>query len=180
MSSFLFSILAQTEAGTGSDWNWLLIFLIFVVVVAIAMILQTRFSAKEAAELAQETHHHEEESHPEAAAVELAPAALAEPEPETPPQPEPQVVAAPVVPAQPDDLKKIEGIGPKVAGLLNENGISTFVQLAATPVEKLDEILEAAKLQMMNPASWPQQAQLAANGEWEALQKLQDELKGGR
>ena len=170
MSSSLFSVMAQ--AGTGSDWNWLLIFIIFVVVLVIALVIQTRFSTKEADELAQESHHHVEEDHPEVVEAELAPAAIAEPEP--------QVIAAPEVPSQPDDLKKIEGIGPKVAGLLNEKGITTFAQLAETPVEKLDEILDAAKLQMMNPASWPQQAQLAANGEWEALQELQKNLTGGR
>jgi hypothetical protein len=32
---------------------------------------------------------------------------------------------------------------------------------------------------MMNPASWPQQAKLAAAGEWEALQEFQEALKGG-
>lgn len=170
MSSSLFSVMGQSN--TGSDWNWLLIFILFVIVLAIALVIQTRFSTQEAVELAQEIHHHAEEDHPEAVEETLAPAAMAEPEP--------QVVAAPAVPTQPDDLKKIEGIGPRVAGLLNENGITTFAQLAEIPVEKLTALLEAAKLQMMNPASWPQQAQLAAKGEWEALQKLQDELKGGR
>jgi hypothetical protein len=33
---------------------------------------------------------------------------------------------------------------------------------------------------MMNPAGWIEQAELAAKGDWAALEKLQSELKGGR
>lgn len=33
-------------------------------------------------------------------------------------------------PAQPDDLKKVNGIGPKFEKLLNQNGVYTFQQLA--------------------------------------------------
>ena len=87
---------------------------------------------------------------------------------------------APAAPAKPDDLKKLEGIGPKVAQVLAEAGITTFAELAATDVEKAREVLVAAKLQMMDPSGWIEQAILAANGEWDALEKLQDELKGGR
>ncbi len=57
MSSSLFSLLAQS--GTGSDWNWFLIFIIFVVILTIALVVQARFSKKDAAEF----EHHEEESH---------------------------------------------------------------------------------------------------------------------
>jgi len=80
----------------------------------------------------------------------------------------------------PDNLKRIEGIGPKVANLLGEAGILTFKQLAAADLGALQAILDEAGLQFMNPTSWPQQAGLAAKGDWEALEKLQDELKGGR
>lgn len=83
-------------------------------------------------------------------------------------------------PLEPDDLKKIEGIGPKVASLLNEAGIFTFAQLAGTEPQKLDAILDAAKLQMMDPTTWADQARLAAAGDWENLDQLQDELKGGK
>ena len=183
MSSSLHALLLQTN--TGSDWNWLLIFVIFVVIVAIAMIIQAKFSARGAEDLAHESHeaHHEEEDHPEPEAPAVP---EAQPEPEAAPAPEAEVPAEPeetpepAAPPQPDDLKKIEGIGPKVASLLNENGITTYAQLAEAPVEKLQQILDDAKLQMMNPGSWPKQAKLAAEGQWEALQELQDNLKGGR
>ncbi len=83
-------------------------------------------------------------------------------------------------PTTPDSLKKLEGVGPKVEGVLNEAGISTFAQLASADVEKLREILASAKLQMMDPSGWIEQAELATKGDWDALEKLQDELKGGR
>jgi hypothetical protein len=82
--------------------------------------------------------------------------------------------------AKPDDLKSLEGIGPKVAKLLNENGIHTFSQLAAADAAKLKEVLDAAGYAYMDPQGWIEQAHLAAKGDAAGLQKLQDELKGGR
>ncbi len=85
-------------------------------------------------------------------------------------------------PEKPDNLRKIEGIGPKVAQLLNEAGILTFEQLAQTESDRLRTILEEAGgvFKAMDPASWPEQAGLAAKGDWEALKILQDQLDGGR
>jgi large subunit ribosomal protein L17 len=79
-----------------------------------------------------------------------------------------------------DDLKMIEGIGPKISGILNESGIFTFTQLAQTQVIILESILKEANLRIANPGTWPEQAALAAAGKWNELQKLQDELQGGR
>ena len=81
-----------------------------------------------------------------------------------------------------DDLKKIEGVGPKIADLLNADGIKTFADLAKAKQPKLQAILEAAgpRYKMHNPTTWPEQAKLAANGKWDELNKLQDELKGGK
>lgn len=81
-----------------------------------------------------------------------------------------------------DDLKKIEGIGPKIATILTEAGIATFADLAAADPEKIREILlaQGPRYQMHDPATWPQQAALAAAGKWDELQALQDSLKGGR
>ena len=81
---------------------------------------------------------------------------------------------------EPDDLTKIEGIGPKISSLLQDAGISTYAQLADTSTERLDEIVDAAGLHMANAASWPEQARLAAGGKWDELAQWQDELKGGR
>jgi len=81
-----------------------------------------------------------------------------------------------------DDLKKIEGIGPKISELLQNGGIKTFAQLADAKVEKLKEILEAAgsRYKMHDPTTWPQQSALAATGKWDELKVLQDELQGGK
>ena len=79
-----------------------------------------------------------------------------------------------------DDLTKLEGVGPKVAKILNEAGISSFADLANADAAKVQEALNAAKLQMMDPTGWIEQAKLAAAGDMEGLAKLQDELKGGR
>jgi predicted flap endonuclease-1-like 5' DNA nuclease len=81
-----------------------------------------------------------------------------------------------------DDLKIVEGIGPKIEELFHNAGILTFAQLANSSIEKLKEILEAAgpRYQMHDPSTWPQQGNLANNGQWTALKILQDDLKAGK
>ena len=85
-------------------------------------------------------------------------------------------------PPKPDDLTKVEGIGPKISGLLRAAGISTFAQLAAADVSKIEQILADAgpRFKLADPTTWPNQAKLAAAGKWEELEALQDQLKGGR
>lgn len=85
-------------------------------------------------------------------------------------------------PEKKDDLKVVEGIGPKIEELLNNAGIVSFKQLAAAPVDKLKEILEKAgeRYRMHDPTSWPQQAALLAEGKMEEFKQLADSLKGGR
>jgi len=81
-----------------------------------------------------------------------------------------------------DDLKKIEGIGPKIAEHLNKGGIRTFADLGKAKQTTLKEILTAAgpRYKMHNPGSWPKQAKLAAKGNWNELKALQDKLSGGK
>jgi predicted flap endonuclease-1-like 5' DNA nuclease len=81
-----------------------------------------------------------------------------------------------------DDLKKIEGIGPKIATLLAEAGIKTFKDLATAKKTKVQEVLTTAgpRYKMHDPATWMEQAKLANAGEWEKLEQLQKELKGGK
>lgn len=81
-----------------------------------------------------------------------------------------------------DDLKLVEGIGPKIEELLHEAGITTWAELAAAPVEKVQEVLDAAgpKYRIHDPGTWGQQAALAAEGKWEELETLQAELSGGK
>ncbi len=77
-----------------------------------------------------------------------------------------------------DDLKKIEGIGPKIASVLNEAGIMTFAELAKTKPAKISEIIAEVRGNHV-PDTWPKQAKLAADGKWDELKKWQDELNGG-
>lgn len=79
-----------------------------------------------------------------------------------------------------DDLKRVEGIGPKISALLQTSGISTFAALAATDATRLEQILHEAGIHIADPTSWPEQARLAAAGDWQGLDQLQAELKGGR
>lgn len=81
-----------------------------------------------------------------------------------------------------DDLKIVEGIGPKIEELLFQNGIHSYQQLAETPVETLRDILASAgpRFAMHDPGTWSAQSLLAANGEWENLKAYQDFLNAGK
>lgn len=81
-----------------------------------------------------------------------------------------------------DDLKIVEGIGPKIAELFQADGISTWEQLSKADPERLKEILSAAgpRYRIHNPETWPAQAKLASEGQWQELETYQDVLDGGR
>ncbi|MFD2563274.1 50S ribosomal protein L21 [Aquimarina rubra] len=87
--------------------------------------------------------------------------------------------AAPKKSAKADDLKKIEGIGPKIASTLVEAGIATFADLAKTDAAKISEIIAGVRGNHVTD-TWPEQAKLAADGKWDELKKWQDELDGGK
>ena len=78
-----------------------------------------------------------------------------------------------------DDLKKIEGIGPKIAQTLTDAGIATFAELAKTKPAKISEIIAGVRGNHV-PDTWPAQAKMAAEGKWDELKKWQDELDGGK
>jgi len=81
-----------------------------------------------------------------------------------------------------EDLTKVEGIGPKINELLNKDGIYSFADLAKATPTRLNGVLDKAgpRFQMHDPATWPQQAALAARGDWTGLEALQDRLDAGR
>ncbi|HFA51606.1 MAG TPA: hypothetical protein ENJ95_21540 [Bacteroidetes bacterium] len=83
---------------------------------------------------------------------------------------------------QVDNLKKVEGIGPKIEQLLNNAGIWSFSALAATSADAIKDILIAAgdRFKMHDPTSWPMQASMAAQGKWEELKEWQDVAVGGK
>ena len=94
----------------------------------------------------------------------------------------PKAPKAPKAKKAGDDLVIIEGIGPKAAEALVAAGIDTFAKLAAASAEEVKAILDAStsKVQHLDPTTWAQQAQLAADGKMDELKQLQDELNGGK
>ena len=156
------------EEEVKKTFPWWLVLLILAIVFVILVWALTRNASK--TETPHVEHGHAETAHaPEPLPIEEVRA----------PEPVAVLEEAPV-PVVPDDLKLIEGIGPKISSLLNAAGIFTFAQLADTPVEALQGILDRAGLRLGDPATWPEQARLAAQGDMAGLQALQDSLKGGR
>lgn len=91
--------------------------------------------------------------------------------------------AAPAaVSSGPDDLKIVEGIGPKIEKLLNGAGILNLRDLGNASVDQLRTILLNAgeRYRIHDPSTWPEQAALAANGEFDKLKEYQDFLSGGK
>lgn len=90
--------------------------------------------------------------------------------------------ANPKTKATKDNLRLIEGIGPKIEQLLHKDGITTFQILSKTKQAKLKSVLAAAgsRYSFHDPSTWPKQASLAAKGKMVNLKKWQDELKGGK
>jgi predicted flap endonuclease-1-like 5' DNA nuclease len=80
-----------------------------------------------------------------------------------------------------NDLEIIEGIGPKIAMLLSDNGIDTFEKLSNASLDMLNSILAQGgdNFRLANPSTWAQQGLLAAENKWQELKALQDSLDGG-
>ncbi|MDC1162402.1 hypothetical protein OAT18_03060 [Tenacibaculum sp.] len=81
-----------------------------------------------------------------------------------------------------DDLKIVEGIGPKIEQLFHGFDIKTWKDLGETSVEKCQEVLNSGgeRYRVHKPTTWPEQAKLAYEGKWAALKAWQDELDGGK
>ena len=81
-----------------------------------------------------------------------------------------------------NDLKIVEGIGPKIAELYHNAGIKTWKQLSETPTSKSEEILNAAgkRYKIHNPSTWAKQAEMCYLGQWSELKAWQDTHKGGK
>lgn len=81
----------------------------------------------------------------------------------------------------PDNLRIIEGIGPKIVEVLKKSGITDFRSLASASVEKLENILknEGPRYALQNPSTWPMQAGLAAEGKLDELEKIKLKIIDG-
>jgi predicted flap endonuclease-1-like 5' DNA nuclease len=92
-----------------------------------------------------------------------------------------QAIAHPIYGTS-DDLKAVEGIGPKIELLLKEAGIMNWNDLAEATPENLRGVLEKAgtRYRLNDPTSWPEQARLLANAEWDKFKEYTEYLIGGR
>lgn len=81
-----------------------------------------------------------------------------------------------------NDLKIVEGIGPKIEELFKTSGILTWKALGETSVERCNKILSKAgdRFSIHNPGTWPRQSRLAAEGKWQELKDWQDQLDKGK
>ncbi len=81
-----------------------------------------------------------------------------------------------------DDLTVVEGIGPKISELCSGIGVHTWRKLADTDVAELQSMLDAAgsRYTVHKPATWPEQAELLATGQWDAFVALTGRLDRGK
>lgn len=88
-------------------------------------------------------------------------------------------VTMPIIEGAADNLKEIEGIGPKIEEVLNQAGITTYRQIANMPTAEIKAILEAAgsRYRMHDPSSWGKQAELIIEGKWDELKAFQRNLE---
>ncbi|MCG2459400.1 hypothetical protein K8352_01410 [Flavobacteriaceae bacterium F89] len=81
-----------------------------------------------------------------------------------------------------DDLKIIEGIGPKIEKLFHNFDIKTWKALSKASVASCQKILDSGgeRYKIHDPASWPMQARMCDENKWADLRKWQDEHKSGK
>jgi len=96
-------------------------------------------------------------------------------------KPKKEPVATATAVAEPDDLTKVEGIGKKMSAALIDAGIDTYAKLADASEEQLTQAIQDAGMRLApSLGTWAEQAAFARDGDWDGLEKLQDELQGGR
>lgn len=97
-------------------------------------------------------------------------------------QPAPAPAPAEATPEAEDDLKIIEGIGPAIETILKNAGIRTFAELAQSDPDEMESILQVVdpRMRVHDAGTWPAQARLAMNNEWEVLKDYQEQLRAGR
>jgi len=163
LSGFAYPLAPMAEEEGNPWWIWILILLAFVAFGAFVLWYWMRSGQEE-----------EEAPKPAAEAGPPTPVSPVEAEPPKAEAPQPEKAAAP------DDLKVVEGIGPKIASVLHEAGIESFEKLAALSAKQIREVLSARSIWVARPDTWPEQASLAADGDWDGLEALKEQLKGGR
>ncbi|MDT0558193.1 hypothetical protein RM697_06030 [Ichthyenterobacterium sp. W332] len=80
-----------------------------------------------------------------------------------------------------NDLTIVEGIGPKIQELFHNHGVHTWRELSQCSQEKCQSVLDSGgeRYKIHKPGTWPEQARLAYEGQWQKLWDWQEELDGG-
>ena len=93
-----------------------------------------------------------------------------------------EATTAGVAPVAGDDLTIVEGIGPKIAELLNNAGVTTFAQLADADDATIQQVLTDAgpRFKVHDVTTWNEQAALARDSKMDELKALQDKLNAGK
>ncbi len=80
------------------------------------------------------------------------------------------------------ELQKVEGIGPKIAGLLIDDGVKDLQDLSKAKITRLRKVLKTAgpRYAIADPGTWAEQAALGAKGDWKAMEKLKKILHKGK
>jgi len=159
---------AQQQEGSRflPGWAWLLIILALFIVFWLLYRLNKKTEVKVPAAPAAPFKMAEKVAEVPQPVVEAEPIQMTE-----------EAVEAPKpAPALHDDLTLIEGIGPKINAILQGSGVNTFAQLAELDSLKIREILTTSGIRLVETATWPGQARLAAEGKMEALKAPQDTL----
>ncbi len=81
-----------------------------------------------------------------------------------------------------DDLKVVEGIGPKIEEMFHKSGIKTWKELSEIAVAKCQQILDGGgeRYKVHDPASWPMQSKMCYENKWSELFKWQEEHDHGK
>jgi predicted flap endonuclease-1-like 5' DNA nuclease len=178
----------QESGGVNLPTGWIAFIFIVVIIglVAILLILQSRKTPEAMARyhLDHAEHTPSEETTP--AAGKAAGPETAIPDPQADEITEPELSSAEAegvieTRSGQDDLTRIEGVGPKIAQLLNQAGISTYQQLANSDPTYLKGILAeaGARFSLADPFTWPEQASYLAAGDEEKFKSLLENLHGG-
>lgn len=93
----------------------------------------------------------------------------------------PDIVEQPEPTEDMDDLARIEGIGPRITAALRDANFDTFVKVRDASEAELRAAIEVAGIKFApSLPTWSQQAGLAADGRWDELDVLQQNLTAGR
>lgn len=77
---------------------------------------------------------------------------------------------------RPDNFERLHGVGPKAAAALVAAGIFTYGELAQRSPADVETIIHTAGVRLPgSAATWPEQAKLAASGNWNGLERYTTE-----